>query len=127
MTETIQVLIIDDDESHLRMLKTVLEKAGYQVLTASDGLQGFEQFSQHRCDLVICDIFMPEQEGLETITEIKEKRPETKIIAISGGGARAKYVAEDILTIARDLGADQVMSKPIDIPRLLTTIKAMTT
>jgi len=118
-----RILIIEDDDSHLRMLYTVLTKSGYEVAKAADGIRGCEMFKQSSCDLVITDIFMPEQEGLETITELCAQHPEIKIIAISGGGAGSNYGAKDILEIAKELGATQVMSKPIHIPDLLKSIE----
>ncbi len=120
-----RILIIDDDKSHLRMLSVLLTKAKYKVDTASNGLEGFELFEEEPCDLVITDIFMPEQEGLETITEFKEKHPDLKIIAISGGGQKTNYIAKDILEIATDLGANLSVSKPINIPEFLNSIKEL--
>jgi CheY-like chemotaxis protein len=120
-----RILIIEDDKSHLRMLNILLKKAKYEVVLSSNGLEGFELFQQEPCDLVITDIFMPEQEGLETITIFKEKYPDVKIIAISGGGIKTNYIAKDILEIASDLGATKVISKPIDIPDFLESVKEL--
>ena len=120
-----RILIIEDDASHLRMLTILLSKANYDVVSASNGLEGVELFQESPCDLVITDIFMPEQEGLETITIFKEKYPDIKIIAISGGGIKTNYIAKDILEIAADLGATKVISKPIDIPGFLESVKQL--
>ena len=118
-------MVIEDDESHLRMLTTVLSKANYEVVSAPNGYNGCELFRENPCDLVISDIFMPEQEGLETITKLRERYPETKIIAISGGGVKTNYMPKDILEIARDLGANKVMAKPLNIPDLLNAVKKL--
>jgi len=120
-----RILVIEDDESHLRMLTTVLNKANYEVVSAPNGYSGFELFRENPCDLVISDIFMPEQEGLETITKLKEYYPNTKIIAISGGGIKTNYMPKDILEIAKDLGANKVMAKPLHIPDLLKTVMSL--
>ena len=120
-----RILVIDDDKSHLRMLSALLTKANYEVVSASNGMEGFELFQNQPCDLVVSDIFMPEQEGLETITELKEQYPDLKIIAISGGGRKTNYVAKDILEIAQDLGANKAITKPINIPDFLNTVKEL--
>lgn len=120
-----RILIIEDDESHRRMLTAVLKKAKYEVLSAPNGYDGCEIYRNTPCDLVISDIFMPEQEGLETITALKEEFPEAKIIAISGGGVKSNYVAKDILEIAKDLGATLAIAKPIHIPELLKQISKL--
>jgi CheY-like chemotaxis protein len=120
-----RILIIEDDESHRRMLTAVLMKANYEVVSAPNGFDGCEIYRNTTCDLVISDIFMPEQEGLETITALKEEFPEAKIIAISGGGVKSNYVAKDILEIAKDLGANLAIAKPIQIPELLKQISKL--
>jgi CheY-like chemotaxis protein len=120
-----RILIIEDDESHQRMLTTVLTKANYEVVSACNGYYGCEIFRNTHCDLVISDIFMPEQEGLETITALKEEFPKAKIIAISGGGVKSNYMAKDILEIAKDLGANIAIAKPIRIPDLLKQISKL--
>ncbi|MBT4087510.1 MAG: response regulator [Deltaproteobacteria bacterium] len=127
-----RILLIDDDVSFQKMLKTALVKAGHVVMTASDGQQGYELFIQQPCELIITDIFMPEKEGIHTIFDFRSEFPEVKIIAISGGGVMAKDIDEDILLLikkdmkspevlelAKDFGADEVMSKPIVISKFL--------
>ena len=127
-----RILLIDDDVSFQKMLKTALVKAGHVVMTASDGQQGYELFIQQPCELIITDIFMPEKEGIHTIFDFKSEFPDVKIIAISGGGIMAKNIDDDVLQLlnkgmestevlqlASDFGADEVMSKPIIIKKFL--------
>ena len=73
-------------------------------------------------DLVITDLIMPEQEGLETITSLKKEYPGIKIIAISGGG---RIGPEAYLPAAQELGADRVFSKPFDVRELAETVKEL--
>jgi len=61
------ILIIDDDEQIRRICRTVLELEGYEVEDAPDGVVGLEKFDERPSDIVLCDIFMPRQDGLETI------------------------------------------------------------
>jgi DNA-binding NtrC family response regulator len=71
-------------------------------------------------DLVITDIIMPDQEGIQTITEIRAAKPDAKIIAISGGG---RIGNTDFLQIARQLGAMDVVAKPFDPDFLLAVVE----
>jgi DNA-binding NtrC family response regulator len=104
-----RILVIDDDHHILLMLKKMLEKAGYEVDLASNGVDGLELFQKMEADLVITDIIMPEKEGLETIREMKRVRSDLKIIAMSGGG---KISADNYLETARIFGASLVLEKP---------------
>jgi len=104
-----RILIIDDDHHILVMLKKMLEKAGFEVDLASNGVDGLELFQKIQADLVITDIIMPEKEGLETIREMKRIRSDLKIIAMSGGG---KISADNYLETAKIFGASLVLEKP---------------
>ncbi len=75
-------------------------------------------FRAIQADLVITDLFMPEQEGLETITEIHKKLPHVAILAISGGSA----ASSTMLSVAMQLGATAIMEKPFDGETLLAMV-----
>jgi YesN/AraC family two-component response regulator len=105
-----KILVLDDEPSILLMIKKMLEKAGYEVATASNGREGMELFEKNKPDLLITDIIMPEKEGLETIFELRRKHPELKIIAISGGGRIDPY---GYLPGAKLFGANMVFQKPL--------------
>jgi DNA-binding response OmpR family regulator len=102
------VLVIDDDESLLRLMRRALQRAGFDVAEATDGRAGVEQFRARRPDLVVTDLKMPIQDGFATLREIRAEAPAAKVIAISG------YYREsgDSLQRARELGADDVLEKP---------------
>jgi YesN/AraC family two-component response regulator len=117
-----RILVIDDDATIRLSLKLALEDADHHVADAANGQEGLDRFRANPADLVITDIFMPEKEGMELIDEIKRDRPETKIIAISGGG---RMNPDDYLTIARRLGADRTLLKPFDIELLLDTVDVL--
>lgn len=103
------VLIIDDDDMVRTMLLRTLTRAGHEAVGARDGVEGVTRFREHPADLVITDIFMPNQEGLATIMELRRDYPGIRIIAISGGGARASL---DVLPVAEALGARKTLRKP---------------
>lgn len=100
-------------------LALVIEKAGYRVSTAADGNQAIRQMRKEPAHLVITDLFMPEKEGIETILALKREHPRTKVVAISGA------VSEQLLTAAQHLGADRVLSKPIQASLLVNTIREL--
>ena len=115
-----KILVIDDDTIVRQWLTVILEDAGYEVVSAEDGKCGMAAFRSEHPDLVITHIIMPEQEGIQTITEIRGVNPDAKIIAISGGG---RIGNTDFLKIARVVGAMDVIPKPFDAGALLTIVE----
>jgi CheY-like chemotaxis protein len=115
-----RILIIDDEEDIRVMLQHMLGREGYQTVTASEGREGLKQQRQAPADLIITDLMMPGQEGLETIMEIRRLYPNTKIIAMSGGGQGGVL---DFLPIAVQLGAARAMAKPFTHDELMSAVK----
>ncbi len=117
-----RILVIDDDDQMRVLLRQVMEWAGYEVMEASNGRQGMIRQRKNPADLVITDLIMPEQEGLETIGQLKKEFAGIKIIAISGGG---RIGPEAYLPAARELGADRVFSKPFDVRELVNSVREL--
>nr|WP_320009817.1 response regulator [uncultured Desulfobulbus sp.] len=117
-----RILVIDDDDQMRVLLRQVMEWAGYEVMEAEDGREGMQLQRSDPADLVITDLIMPEQEGLETIGQLRREFPETKVIAISGGG---RIGPEAYLPAAQELGADKVFSKPFDVRELAGAVKEL--
>lgn len=109
------ILIIEDEPLVRDTIRLSLETGGYTVLIASDGREGVSMLSRSKIDLVVTDLIMPEQEGLETIRLIRRDHPDTKVIAISGGG---RHVGTDYLKAASLLGANYALQKPFAMARL---------
>lgn len=115
-----RILLIDDDEQLRMMLRKMLEKAGYgDIEEAQDGSVGVKLFRQRPFDLVITDIIMPDKEGIETIIELTGDYPQTKIIAMSGGG---KLSPQDYLETAKRLGASRTLAKPFNYSEFIDTV-----
>ncbi len=114
------ILVIDDDEALRGTLREILEEGGYEVREASNGREGIACCQTHTIALVITDLLMPEQEGIETIQQLRTMTPPPKIIAISGGGYTGRL---DFLGAAAVLGADRTLQKPIRARDLLTTVQ----
>lgn len=124
MTPGKRILVIDDDYEVRMTISENLRESGYEVLDASNGAVGIQLMDKIGFpEIVITDIIMPEKEGLETIMEIRQKNPEVKLIAISGGG---RTTAGDFLEMARKLGAHASFPKPVDMDKLEATIEKLT-
>ncbi|MBI1773824.1 MAG: response regulator [Proteobacteria bacterium] len=104
------ILLIDDDADVRISVQKVLESAGHVVRAVADGSYGIHSFRQRRPDLVITDIIMPDQEGIETIRELQKIDSSIPIIAISGGGPMQSQL--DYLKLARQFGAVATLWKP---------------
>jgi CheY-like chemotaxis protein len=114
-----KILVIDDDHLVRYALTKILSSTGYAVVTAADGKRGMAVLHAEHPDVVITDIIMPEQEGIDTIIQIRRERPAIKIIAISGGG-RIRNI--DFLEMAHSLGASAVIAKPFEADELLSCL-----
>lgn len=111
------VLLIDDDELVRSMLTKALGYEGHTVTSAADGQQGVELTRTSTFDIVVTDLVMPVQEGVETILTLRRERPKLPIIAISGGVSNSKLY----LDIAAKIGARRILAKPFS-PRELSDL-----
>ena len=117
-----RILLIDDDHAVRTILRLTLIHYGHAVTEAANGREGLAVFVSSgggAHDLVITDIIMPEQDGLEFLIELRKRHGETKVIAMSGGG---RMSAEDYLHNAQLLGASRVLAKPFSNELLLAAI-----
>jgi CheY-like chemotaxis protein len=114
-----RILVIDDDPFVRRTMERLLQKSGYEVRLAVDGIEGLRAFRSQRPDLVITDIIMPQKEGLDTIRLLRTWDPDVKIIAISGGSRTSNV---DFLKKAAELGASAILAKPFDNNVMLNQI-----
>jgi DNA-binding response OmpR family regulator len=118
-----RILIIDDERELRAAMAEGLRDAGFEVLEASDGKQGLDMQREHRAQVAITDIFMPGQEGMETIFKLRSEYPSIKIIAISGGTAtHGKY---NFLPVAQSIGADRCLQKPFTAATLTSTVREL--
>lgn len=117
-----RILIVEDNLEMLEILKMALEKAGYEVIIASGGQAGLDEYNKHQFDLVITDIIMPDVDGLAFVKAIRLIDKTTKIIAISGGGGEME--AAYALNVADIYGADYELYKPFALEELLQMTKS---
>jgi CheY-like chemotaxis protein len=116
-----RILLLDDDIAFQEPLVEILSRAGHEVTATTSGLEAVRHVKLSPCDLVITDILMPEQDGIETIGAIRKVSAKLKIIAISGGGQMG---VDFYLTLARRLGADAVLKKPFLPAEILAAVTA---
>jgi CheY-like chemotaxis protein len=115
-----RVLVIDDEPQIRSLLRLMLEREGFEVEEANDGIAGIKIYRQNPVDLIISDLIMPNKDGIGMIIELKKEFPDVKIIAMSGGGLNKP---EGYLEGAKKLGAQRTLTKPIDRDKLLRAIK----
>lgn len=121
-----RILLIDDDTAVRETIGRSLSYAGYDLEFAKDGAEGLRLLKANKPDLVICDILMPEKEGIETIIEITKFDADIAIVAISGGGCFAKDKVgfrDDILETAKIFGAKYALRKPFRPRDLLNVVE----
>lgn len=114
------ILLVEDDGQVRKMVRQMLERAGHEVSEAADGRTVNDLFREKTFDLIITDIFMPQKNGLETISAIRKEFPAVKIIAISGGARGGSF---DFLPIARSLGAAKALKKPFSRDEMLAAVE----
>lgn len=113
------ILLIDDDDMLRGVLAKALEHSGHTVTQAGDGRLGVELARASKFDLVITDLVMPVQEGVETILMLRREHAQLPIIAISGGVSNSGLY----LDIASRIGAQKVLAKPFMPQDLVRAIR----
>jgi CheY-like chemotaxis protein len=120
-----KILVIDDEPGIRLIICRALEDAGHEVVEFENGRGAIENVEGEAADLLITDIFMPDVEGIETIREIRRRRPDLPIIAISG----VDFEGRDYLRVARKFGAAATLKKPFwpaDLLKLVSRVLTLT-
>jgi DNA-binding response OmpR family regulator len=119
MTDTHTLLIVEDETLVREMLCDKFEHAGYRVVGAADGHVGLRALEEHSIQLVISDLLMPRQDGLELLMQVRDKWPDIPFIAITAP-SNLLY-----LEVASRLGAAETFEKPIDLGQLEAAVKTL--
>jgi CheY-like chemotaxis protein len=117
-----KVLVIEDNDGVRSLICRALQRVGHICVEAKDGREGFDLVVRHKLDLVITDLLMPKQEGIETIEQIKELEPDLPIIAISGVVRDGEF---SVLDDAMLMGADAALEKPFDATSLVEVVERL--
>ena len=112
-----KILLIDDEEAIIRVLSMSLRSDGYEVIAAQNGSDGLELFKQALPPLVLTDIRMPGMDGLEVLRQVKEIKPETEVIIITGDGDLEAAIN------ALQNGASDFINKPVRDTALTVALK----
>lgn len=115
-----RILVVDDNETNRDILVTRLEAHGYQTLQAADGEEALRGVAQHRPDVVLLDVMMPNLDGLEACRRLKSDRTVafTPVILVT-----AKAATQDIVA-GLDAGADEYLTKPVDQAALVARVRS---
>jgi CheY-like chemotaxis protein len=113
------ILVVDDQEDLREILQAKLRAAGYHVVTAGNGREAIAALAGAKFDLVLTDVLMPEQDGVELVIAMRKLPGAPPVIAMSGGG---RVAAAEYLRIARGLGAVAIIEKPFSDEQLLLSI-----
>jgi len=116
-----KILVVDDESDILELLKYNLSKEGYEVKIASDGVKGLEIAKNFIPDMILLDIMMPKQDGVETCRLIRET-PELQNVFVIFLTARSEEYSE---VAAFETGADDYITKPIKPRALMSRINAL--
>ena len=122
---TAKILVVDDDAQIRRLLSSTLKAEHYEVIEAENGQQGCERYRQHQPDLLITDLVMPKQNGIDMILELKKEFPDLRVVAISGGGGITGSF--DYLPIAKLIGAGHILQKPFGLQELKAAVAEVLT
>jgi|SRR5688572_11206645 len=117
-----RVIVIDDQEPIRRIVHRALEQAGHQVFEASDGEAGVRLLAQHAAEVVISDIFMPGQDGIQTLRQIRKDFPHVKVIVMSGGDSTGML---DLRRDAELLGAVKSLPKPFTAREIVDAVSSV--
>jgi len=112
-----RILLVDDEQSVQTLLTYPLRKEGYEVVTATDGQQALDRFTEHRFDLVVLDIMLPKLDGIEVCRRIRT-RSQVPIIMLTAKGDEIDKVA------GLEMGADDYITKPFSVTEFRSRVKA---
>jgi len=118
-----KVLVTDDDAELRDVICRFLEIAECEPLEAANGVECIAQLRAHPdVELLVLDVIMPEQEGIETLTQVRAEFPNLKLIMVSGGG---RTHAGDYLSMAKSLGAHETLAKPFRAEEFINTVNRL--
>jgi len=114
-----KILVIDDDKDFRHYLVTLLERAGYEVLTLQDGGRAKFTLTAERVDAVVTDLYMPNADGIEIVNLVRQSALAVPVIGISGSGLGTRDPCVEAMKV---LGAKAVLMKPLDVAAFLSAV-----
>lgn len=117
MGDIVRILVVDDDEGIRKVLATLLEEEGYHVDTAETAKEAIKKSNENFYNLALIDIRLPDMEGIELLTRMRDTVPKMRKIIVTG------YPTLQNAVEAVNRGADAYILKPFDVEKVLATIK----
>jgi DNA-binding NtrC family response regulator len=117
MNDAWDVLVIDDEAVVRGAVRLILGGEGWQVAVAGDAAAGLAHPALRTCRLVLCDMMLPESDGLDAVREMRRRRPEVPIVLITG------YATAENAARAIEAGATAFLAKPFDVAELLNQVR----
>src|SRR6266851_1310219 len=114
-----RILIVEDEPAMVAGLRDNFEYEGYEVISATDGVEGLDRALADNPDLVVLDVMMPRMSGLDVCKQLKVKKPSLPIIMLTARGQEIDKV------VGLELGADDYVTKPFSIRELMARVKAV--
>jgi CheY-like chemotaxis protein len=115
-----KILLVDDNPNDIELMLNRLKENGYAIEFTDDGLYALSAIEMHQPDLVVLDIYMPQQEGAQTLIEIKKKYPSLKVVIMSCDGVF-------YLPIMKQIGADECVMKSATFDELASVVDELLT
>jgi len=112
----LKILIIDDEPDVRERLGNILKRRGYYVFTAKDGREGLQKAIENRVDIIICDIFMPNMNGVEFLREIREINLKAEVVVVTGAPTI------EVCAEAFERNAVEYLTKPLTIEDILNSL-----
>jgi CheY-like chemotaxis protein len=115
-----KILVVEDDDVARELTRMTLERAGYEVVAAEDGVRGFELAKERRPDLIVTDVWMPSGDGVQLVRRVRdtEALAATPVLVTTGFG-------EGGATMSLGVGADAFEPKPVSPDSLLATVRRL--
>ncbi|ASS92495.1 MAG: DNA-binding response regulator [Bacillaceae bacterium] len=114
-----KILVVDDEQSIVTLLQYNLEQAGYEVITAQDGSEGFEKAITDAPDLIVLDLMLPSIDGMEICKQLRQRKVMTPILMLTAKDDEFDKV------LGLELGADDYMTKPFSPREIIARVKAI--
>jgi DNA-binding response OmpR family regulator len=111
-----RVLVVDDDPQVVRLLRVNLELEGYDVVSASDGIQALDAVAKEKPDLIVCDVMMPGMDGVEVVRRLRADNVTLPVVMLSAKAMRSDMRA------GLEAGANEYVTKPFDPAELIDVV-----
>lgn len=118
------VLVCDDDKLFAALMRRALQQRGHDVTIAEDANSARDALATGAFDAFVCDIVLPDENGLHVLRDARKAHPAMTLIAVSGGKSEGRSVHVDVLHLAETLGADAVVKKPFELSSFVATVES---